>query len=332
MSLLQRFFGPKVPRLEEQGDIDGLIAVVESDVGDDTRIAALEALARLGDDRAVAALVAALGDASVNVAGAAETAVRALGPAAAEVLVVGLGGDLGDRVLAVLTDLKGAAVEPLRGATSAPDQQARLRALTGLLELEGRLEEPEVRETVFRTLLASLGDRSPVCRIVAASGLENLGDARAGRALAAQLKDGDEGVRTACFRALRMIGEPAVPYLVDALADRNSNSRRLAAELLGEVCGAHAETEDRREALAALVLRVEDRDADVSGAVLGALEAIPSAEVIAEQLELLADPERSDRDEILSFLTQLIDNASVDPDQRTAAVERIRSLGFTTEG
>jgi HEAT repeat protein len=224
MSLLDHLFGPKVAKLEEKSDVDGLIAVVSSDARDDLRVAAIEALARLDAVATAPALVAEISAADAQVATAADVAVRSLGPAASGALVDALAGEEAERVLAILLDLGDAAVEPLRGAAESSDERIRRRALDGLLELDRRLAMPEVREAVFRALLASLGDRSPACRVIAASGLEDLGDPRAGRALAAQLKDGDETVRAACRTALLMIGEDAVPNIVDALYDRNANS------------------------------------------------------------------------------------------------------------
>ena len=83
-----------------------------------------------------------------------------------------------------------------------------------------------------------------------------------------------------------------------------------------------------REALSGLLEHVGDSDADVAGEVGGALAAIPAGGVLDEQLELLADPERGDRDEILEFLRPLLAHAALEDSRRSAAVKSVESLGF----
>ncbi|MEN8164849.1 MAG: hypothetical protein ABFS37_12025, partial [Acidobacteriota bacterium] len=132
-----------------------------------------------------------------------------------------------------------------------------------------------------------------------------------------------DAVRTACRQALQAIGEPAVPYLLDALRDRNMNSRRLAAELLGEVCGGEVAADSRRVALLGLVDRASDSKTEIAAAVHRALETIPSDAVIAEQLEWLADPERSDHEEIEEFLTQILEHGGLKPEVKTRITSEI---------
>jgi HEAT repeat protein len=328
MGLMDRFFRPKIAKLEDRGDVERLIAVVESEAESDLRVPAIEALARLEAHSAAPVLVAKLEGDDAGAADAARAALRQFGGAASDSLVAALGREGGGPARTILLELGDAAVEPLRDAAGADDGNTRLDALAGLLELRERSQTPEARETVFRALLAALGDPDPLCRMTAASGLEQIADPRAGRALAAQLKDGDQSVRDACRTALGTIGVEIAPNLVDALYDRNANSRRLAAELLGEVCGADTGTGTCTEVLAALLEHVEDSDAGVRDAVARSLGVVPAADVVARQLELLADPERSDRLEVLEFLNRLLDHAAVDPSQKAAATRRIEALGY----
>lgn len=316
MKFFERLLRPNVHRLESHGKVEALAKLTELDNRLDLRTAAIEALARIGGAQATRALVGTLSDEDPEVARSAEKALAGLGSAAGAALIGALGGRGGDDALKVLLSLGDEAVELLRGACSDQDEATRLRALGGMVDLDATFDDDEVRESLFRVLLAALGDRSPRCRVLAAQRLEGLDDARASRALAAQLKDGDDTVRSACRQALGAIGEPAAPYLLDALADRNVNSRRLAAELLGEVCSGDVDDESRRIALSALTDQASDSNAEIAAAVHRALETIPSDAVIASQLELLADPDRSDHEEIREFLNQMLAHGALPPEVR----------------
>ena len=306
MGLFDRLLKPNITKLEGHGDVEALAKLVESDDRRDLRISAIEALARIGGSEATDSLVRALSDDDTDVARTAKKAVAGLVSEAGPALIGALGGQGSDDALGILLDSGEEAVELLRDACSSQNEAIRLRALSGLVDLDIRLDNDEARETLFRTLLAALGDRSAECRVFAATRLEGLGNAKASRALAAQLKDGDDTVRTACRQALLVIGEPAVPYFLDALQDRNANSRRLAAELLGEVCGGEVSVDNRRVALLGLIDRASDSNAEIATAVHRALTIIPSDTVITEQLDWLADPERSDHEEIEEFLTEML--------------------------
>jgi len=319
MGLFDRLLKPNVTKLESHGDVEALAKLVASDDRRELRFAAIEALARIGGPEATDGLVRALSDDDPEVAGSAEKAIAGLGPAAGPALIGALGGPGGDAALGLLLNLGDQAIELVRGACSDQDEATRLRALGALVELDSGLNNDEVRESLFRALLAALGDRSAGCRVFAATRLEALGNPKAARALASQLKDGDDTVRSACRQALLAIGEPAVPYLLDALADRNMNSRRLAAELLGEVCGGKVTVDSQRVALLGLIDRASDGNAEIAAAVHQALEGIPSDAVIALHCEWLADPERSDHEEIEEFLTQMLEHGGFSPE----AIKRI---------
>lgn len=306
MGLFDRLLGPNINKLESNGDIDALARLVTSDDHRKLRTAAIEALARIGKPQATQTLVGAMFNDDPDAKQAAETAVTALGSAAGPELVETLGRPGDDVALGLLLDLDEEGVEFLRSACSHQNEATRTRALKGLIELDTTLDNPEVREVLFRALLAALGDRSADCRVIAAGTLGTISDKRASRALASQLKDGDENVRNACREALETIGEPAVPSLLDALADRNVNSKRLAAELLEVVCCREVEAESRRVALFALADHASGSNTDHAAAVRQAIQAIPSDTVISEQLEWLADPERSDHEDIEDFLTMML--------------------------
>ncbi len=323
MSLFGRLLKPNVKKLESHGNVEALADLVESDEPGDIRRAAIEALGRIGGPEVTTPLVAALGDQDGEVAHAAEEAVGRLEPLPGSELVEALAGPGADVALKILRDLDADAVEWIHNACSHADEAVRHRALGVLVELEAEHGTPEVRETLFRTLLATLGDRSPQCRVLAATRLEGLADPKAGRALAAQLKDGDETVRKACRQALLAIGEPAVPNILDALADRNKNSRRIAAEVLGEVCSGEVSQKSRRITLFALADRASDSNPEIATAVHQALQAIPNETVITAQLKYLsAEEQPSDPEEIQDFLGRMLKYAPISPGLE-ARIERV---------
>ncbi len=326
MGLLGNLFKPKIEKLRERGDIDGLETVLASNARTEQRIEAMDALVELGADNVGEALVATLGDADPAVDQAAEKALHGLGAAAAEALAAGLGQPIGDRALGLLLGLGDACGEPLQTAAQNDDEACRNRAIAGLLSIAGTTDDEATRELAFRTILAALGDKAPACRAVAASGLAAFGDPRAAKALAAQLKDGDETVREACRNTLSQIGSPAVPYLGYALADRNPNSRLLAAGLLAEVDAAPVGVEDRQAVLVTLMELIGTKDGDLGTAVATAVKRIPAADVIEMQLDRLEDPNSDEREETEDFVRQLLGHGAVDPREREAADRRLTEI------
>lgn len=326
MSLLEKLFGPKVDKLKDRGDVTGLEAVLASGAASEHRVRAIDALVELEGGRISAALAGALGDADPAVDRAAEKALRDLGADAAEALAAVLAGPIGDRVLDLLVDLGDASVEPLRSAAQNDDEACRRRAISALLELARSTGDDAVRELCFRAVLAALGDRERACRAAAAAGLASFGDPRAARALAAQLKDGDETVRTACRNTLGAIGPPAVPFLVDALCDRNPNSRLLAAGLLAEIDTSAVEVQDRLEVLDTLVDILGSNDEVLAAAAAAAVERIPAADVVARQLDRLEDPTSDEREETEELVRRLLEHGAMDSRERQAAERRLTRI------
>ena len=112
----------------------------------------------------------------------------------------------------------------------------------------------------LRPLLDALAAASPRARANAAFGIGEM-EPRDGRAealprLMIAVKDGDEGVREACVRALGEIDDPeAVPVLLAALRDMAAPVRSSAAWALGEI-------EDAR-AVEPLIRTLWDADTDI---------------------------------------------------------------------
>jgi HEAT repeat protein len=321
VGLFDRFFAPNIPKLEKRGDVDGIISALESGDTPSVRVEALLALSRSNDERRVALLVGAMADSAADVSAAAEEAVRDLGPAAGAALVEALDGPVGDRAAELMMGWNDEGVASLAEGYQTSSSAGRLRALECMVELEGRLEDKNHHEAVFSSLLAAIGDRSPKIRVAAAGHLKTRRDSRACRALAAQLKDGDESVRTSCREALAAIGEEAVPNLLIALDDRNANSRRTAAELLGQICGIETALESRTTALLALARHLGDGDGETASCVRAAVERIPKEDVVESQLKLFADEDRFDHHDIRDFLSAMLAHHAV-PDGLRRSVER----------
>lgn len=328
MKFFEKLLAPKISKLEAKGNVEALSDFVTSNDRLDIRISAIEALSRIGGDQSIKLLVATLSDEDPDVAMAAQIAISGFDQTPITDLLENLAANGGDIALKILMDLGEPAFEILAGACKVQDEKIRRRALDGLVDLNNKFNNDTGRELFFRAMLAALGDRSPEIRILAAQHLETLGDAKACRGLAAQLKDGDDGVRAACRSTLVALGEPAVPHLLDALADRNVNSRRIGAELLGEICAGDVETNNRRIALMGLVDRGSDANAEISTAVHDALEKIPSELVVNAQLILLADPDHSDHEEIQEFLEQMIKHGSLSPNITARIEEAVKALAI----
>lgn len=326
MGLFGNLFKPKVDKLAESGDVEGLEAILRSDAKSEDRVASIDALVGLGGGGVSKQLVATLGDADPPVDEAAERALRGLGADAAESLAASLDQPIGARALALLLDLGDACAEPLSNAATNDHETCRRRAISGLLDLATATDDDATHELCFRTILAALGDGAPSCRAQAAAGLASFGDPRAAKALAAQLKDGDETVRTACRDTLSGIGTPAVPYLVDAVADRNPNSKLLAAGLLAEIDVAPAEVQDRQAALVTLLDLINAGDDVLRTSVAAAVARIPAADVIDAQLERLEDPNSDEREETENLVRQLLEHGSIDLRDRRAAEDRLATI------
>ena len=80
--------------------------------------------------------------------------------------------------------------------------------------------------------------------------------------------------------------------------------------------------------MSALTDRASDSNAEIVAAVQGALKSIPCEAVITAQLELLADPDGSDHEEIQEFLDLLLVHCAVAPQFNKRTADRMSTLGF----
>jgi HEAT repeat protein len=218
---------------------------------------AIQALAAIGDVRALPPLIAALRDESYGVRVAAVDAIGSFGGMALDPLIDALrvpnrnarraaaetldklgwqpGADATgtdywiakqnwDRCVAN----KDAAVAPLAAMLHDPDAETRKACAVCLGKIGDR--------RAFDPLVAGLQDEDPAVRETSAESLGRMGDSRAIDPLLVALKDPDWTVRDAAAKGLgRFAEERTMGALIDALRDPAGHVREEAAEALGRI-------------------------------------------------------------------------------------------------
>lgn len=189
--------------------IPGLIVQLRSP-GVDTRASAAAALGKAKDPRAVAPLIAALGDTDDGVK---TSAARAL-------------GEIGDD----------RAVEPLIAAMKAVSLVNFPAVSQTYLEDSCQNSLRAIGPPAVAPLISLMNtDSSLTVRELAAKILGKIRDARAVDALFTAMKATDsEDMRSETSRALGEIGEPSVENLIGALNDQNTEVRWYAARALAD--------------------------------------------------------------------------------------------------
>ncbi len=209
MDSIEQDFIPDVDELEEQKDIEGLILALKNEdylVRKDAAIA----LKRIGDERAVEALIEALKYESWEDDYTVLIAVR---EHAAEAL-----GTIGDKK----------AVKPLIRALKDSDEDVRWKAANAL----GNIGDPAAVEP----MIDSLNDESWNVRKNVAIALGKIGDEKAFNALLKTMDDKDWHVRKYAAVAIGKIGnEMAIDPLVKALNDEDKDVRWKSIIALGEI-------------------------------------------------------------------------------------------------
>jgi HEAT repeat protein len=246
MGLLDKLFGPpNVKKLEQKGDVEGLIkALCHEDK--DVRQKAAEALGRMGDVRAVEPLILALKDSESDVAADAAGALGKIGDVrAVEPLVLALkdlDNDFRKQVAWALGKIGDArAIETLIGALKDSDEYVRREAGEALKGLKPEAISSEADKSLLPMLMEELKDWRTQVREASAMLLGKIGDVQAVEPLILALKDSDYDVRWDAAEALGGIGDArAVDPLIQALKDRSGSVRGCAAQALGKITDARA--------------------------------------------------------------------------------------------
>ncbi len=224
-----------------------------------TRRRAAEALGKVGDNRAVLPLIAALRDSDERVRIRAAQSLGRIGDSrAVDPLMRALEqsyGRAGSRESAVISEALGAigkpTDEPLLAGLKDPDSEVRKRALTAL----GR--------TWMLPAVAELASDDPETRRKAARKLGKLSDERVADPLLAALRDHDQLVRWEATKALGYLWQ--LPDLLK-LGDGNAEIRRAAALALSKLADARA--------VEPLIAALRDQDSAVREYAADALGAL----------------------------------------------------------
>ncbi len=270
MGLFNRFLGPNIEKLEAKGDVEALLSLLGHEKPD-LRLASIKALLRMRNMAVIPVLIEALGAEDNELKTVAGEGLEAFGSDAHTPLAGALGDEqLGPGALDFLVQQK--EIPTLIEAFRKGEDAARLRAGGALVEIMPSLEG-ENRDSTLQSMRAALGDRLPEIRRMAAELLGEMGDERATKALASQLKDGQDEVRKACVKALRQIGAPAIPHILNALDSRSPRARAEAADLLAEMAP-KLDQDTRSRVIEDLARASEDRDEHVRSRVGEALKIL----------------------------------------------------------
>ncbi len=192
------------------------------------RVAAIQAVAALKAPEAVAPLALLFQDPDKFVAHKAIDAVLAIGGPEAQQQAIGLLSYETPTARAAAAKALGAwktraAVAPL---STALDDQISVSAVAA--QSLGLIGDKQA----IPALAAKLKDRSYDLRQACVTSITQLGGAEAAAALAPTIGDFSESVRTTVKEAMIQIGDPAVPYVLEALRDNGEFTRPAAAAIL----------------------------------------------------------------------------------------------------
>ncbi len=256
------------------------------------RQAAVEALARLGDARAVKPLLAALSDPASHVRNAAVEALARTGDS---------------RML-----------ESVMPALKDEDRHVRATAAEAL----GRLGGVGAVDPLQNALRDDWWD----VRASAAEALGRIGDSRAVSALVSTLSDPDHDVRRCAVEALGRLGQPGViEPLVLMLKDEHASVRAVVPAVLLRVDPGWERSEAARRALPKLKAALGHSEYWVRQAAAQAIRRITEVEPIQPVLGGLAAPEDYSRRAATETFLEIL--ADEDRDFRQAAVEALGRIG-----
>ena len=289
----------------------------------DCRVA-VEALGKIGDPRAIPALISLLREAGWGFVGNAATeALSQMGSEGVDQVLDLLRDPATDVRLAAVRALGGIgdpeAVEPLKNALNDSDKDVRQAAAVAL----GKLGAPAVD-----SLIAAIPDKA-----VAAHAIQALGtivDPRAIPPLIAALRDEDYGVRAAAVEAIGRYDKTAVDPLVEALHDPQKDARRSAAEALDnlgwqpktDATGAYywiaKQNFDRcaslkTAAVEPLLSMLKDSDSEIRKASVVCLGKIRDKRILDPLIAALKDPHPPVREAAAEVLGLLNDDRAVPP-------------------
>jgi HEAT repeat protein len=281
------------------------------------RAGVARALGKIGDSRAVEALIEALKDEDSDVRKNVAWALGKIGDArAVEALIEALKDEDSDVRRSVAWALDGIGWKP------GNDEE---RVLYYIAKRDwGRCVKMGSFAVEF--LIERLKDKNSDVRIRVAEALGKIGDARAVEALIETLKDEDRGVRENSIGALVEIAKKdldLVDKLIKALRDEDSYVRGGIAKVLGNL-GWEPKSEEERVlyyiangdwdecvkmgavAVEFLIERLKDRNSDVRRSVAEALGKIGDARAVGSLIETLKDDDENVRESAKEALVKIL--------------------------
>jgi len=306
--------------LGEIGDIRAvkpLLALLPG-TASEVREAFIEALARIGDQRAIPELVKCLGDRDDRICKRAARALGDFGSQAIPHLIEALGSmtynvrkfaslalemtgneaidslvellddpnpDKGYWAARTLGKMGSRAVDPLREMLNASSSEVRILAINALRDLGSRESVPDI--------IGCLKDEFWSVRKESALALGMLGDSRALDSLMETLDDEDEVLRARVAEALGRIGDAkAGQALIPLCADVYTGTRRAAVEALG-MLGDDMGLEPCLEAL-------QDHDEEVVLAAISSLARMKAVRAVPQLMEMVSASRETEEGRALS--------------------------------
>jgi len=193
------------------------------------RVAAVETLGKMRDERAVATLVVALMDSDGDIQDmAAQALVRTGKPAVAPLVRVlrVAGNPFRRRVAEVLVRTRSLAVKPLIDVFGDENADVRLAASEVLVKMG---------KPALGSLRGALRKSKPGVRLEAATALGLIGDPTAVKPLVQAIRGRDQELRQTAARALVRIGRPAAAPLVSLFKEADASVREQASQALVEI-------------------------------------------------------------------------------------------------
>ncbi|MCB9451340.1 MAG: HEAT repeat domain-containing protein [Anaerolineaceae bacterium] len=214
---------------------DPLIDALE-DTNYKVRSAAAETLGKLGDVRAVEPLISALDDVDKQVCSSAIESLRILGDARAIEPLIGVLAHKDPWVRWAATNTLKHLGESMLMPLIDVLQHDNVHVRESAVQLLGVLGDSRAVDPLINTL----ADISPDVRKAAAETLEKLGDPRAVAPLINALADDNWEVRWSIIRTLEQLYKPTLESLLDILRHENTNVRVWAVNGLGKLEDTHA--------------------------------------------------------------------------------------------
>ncbi len=294
----------------------------------------IEALRKIGHNRAVEALIAALDDPDEDIRCYAASGLS-------EITNVKAVKALKSALRHSNSNVRMCAVEALGNICNAHqnDQEVVKPLITALNDSDSEVKERAAKvlgnignAQAVKPLIIALNDSDSEVRRKAAEALGNIGNAQAVKSLIIALDDPYRWTRWNAAKALAKIGNTqAVDSLIVALDNYDSNIRQYAIKLLSKIGSA--------KAVEALITALDSFDSGVRGTAAEALGKIGSSRAAEVLIDAVDDPDSQVRKSAVEALgkighsraTEVLIDAVDDPDSqvRKSAVEALGKIGHS---